>query len=88
MTAALGFLVAAVVFNAGLQALGALAFRGRGRLGALTVGLVLGNRNMALMLVLMAGVVGPDFGLYVAMAQLPIYLLPSLGTPIYRRLGV
>jgi BASS family bile acid:Na+ symporter len=84
----LGFLVAAVVFNAGLQALGALAFRGRGRLGALTVGLVLGNRNMALMLVLMAGAVGPDFGLYVAMAQIPIYLLPSLGAPIYRRLGV
>ncbi|MHA1151351.1 MAG: hypothetical protein ACTSQ7_01575 [Alphaproteobacteria bacterium] len=83
-----GFLVAAVVFNAGLQTLGALAFRGRGRLGALTVGLVLGNRNMALMLVLMAGVVDPDFGLYVAMAQLPIYLLPSLGAPIYRRFGV
>jgi hypothetical protein len=43
---------------------------------------------MALMLVLMAGAVGPDFGLYVAMAQIPIYLLPSLGAPIYRRLGV
>ncbi len=84
----LGILVAAVVFNAGLQALGALAFRRRGRRGALTVGLVLGNRNMALMLVLMAGIAGPDFGLYVAMAQLPIYLLPSLGAPIYRRLGV
>jgi BASS family bile acid:Na+ symporter len=84
----LGFLAAAVIFNAGFQALGALAFRGRGRLGALTAGLVLGNRNMALMLVLMAGAVGPDFGLYVAMAQLPIYLLPILGAPIYRRLGV
>jgi BASS family bile acid:Na+ symporter len=83
-----GFLVAAVVFNAGFQVLGALVFRGRGRLGALTVGLALGNRNMALMLVLMAGTAGPDFGLYVAMAQLPIYLLPSLGAPIYRRLGV
>jgi BASS family bile acid:Na+ symporter len=82
-----GFLVAAVVFNAALQVLGALVFRGRGRLGALTVGLALGNRNMALMLVLMAGAAGPDFGLYVAMAQLPIYLLPSLGAPIYRRLG-
>lgn len=82
----LGFLVAAVVFNAGLQVLGALVFRGRGRLGALTVGLALGNRNMALMLVLIAGAAGPDFGLYVAMAQLPIYLLPAFGTPIYRRL--
>ncbi len=82
----LGYLVAAVVFNAGLQGLGALAFRGRGRLGALTAGLVLGNRNMAL--VLMAGAAGPDFGFYVAMAQLPIYLLPALGAPIYRRLGV
>lgn len=84
----LGFLAAAVIFNAGFQALGAVVFRGRGRLGALTVGLVLGNRNMALMLVLMGSAVGPDFGLYVAMAQLPIYLLPSLGAPIYRRLGV
>ncbi len=84
----LGFLVAAVVFNAGLQVLGALVFRGRGRQGALTVGLALGNRNMALMLVLVAGAAGPDFALYVAMAQLPIYLLPALGAPIYRRLGV
>ena len=84
----LGFLLAAVIFNVGLQGLGALVFRRRGRRGALTAGLALGNRNMALMLVLMAGAAGPDFALYVAMAQLPMYLLPSLGAPIYRRLGV
>lgn len=84
----LGFLAAAVAFNAGFQVLGALVFRARGRHGALSMGLALGNRNMALMLVLMAGIVGRDFGLYVAMAQLPIYLLPALGTPIYRRFGV
>ena len=40
------------------------------------------------LLVLTAGVSGPDVGPYVAMAQLPIYLLPALGAPIYRRLGV
>jgi hypothetical protein len=35
-----------------------------------------------------AGIVGPDFGLYIAMARLPIYLLPAVGVPIYRRVGV
>jgi BASS family bile acid:Na+ symporter len=50
------------------------------------MGLSLGNRNMALMLVLAGGLLGPDLALYVAMAQIPVYLLPLVAKPLYRRL--
>jgi hypothetical protein len=38
------------------------------------------------MLVLTAGIAGPDMWLYVAMAQFPMYILPMLTNPLYRRL--
>ena len=41
---------------------------------------------MALMLVVSGGLFGPDFFLYVAVAQIPIYLLPLLAERIYPRL--
>jgi BASS family bile acid:Na+ symporter len=85
MTVAL-FLAAAVVFNVGFQALGALVYWRRGRRAALSMGLALGNRNMALMLVLAGGLLGPDLALYVAMAQIPVYLLPLVAKPLYGRL--
>ncbi len=50
------------------------------------MGLISGNRNTALILVLTGSFVGPDLGLYVAMAQIPIYLLPLLAKPLYGRL--
>jgi hypothetical protein len=40
-----------------------------------------------LTLVLMAGIVGPNFGLNITSAQLPIHLLPVIGAPIYRPVG-
>ena len=54
--------------------------------GALTMGLASGYRNMAIMLVLTAGMAGPDMWLYVAIAQFPIFIMPMLTNPIYRRL--
>ena len=39
-----------------------------------------------LVLVLTGGLVSPDLGLYVAMAQIPIYLLPLIAKPFYGRL--
>lgn len=81
-----GFTAAAFTLNLVLQAVGATAFFWLGRQGALTVGLASGYRNMAIMLVLTAGMAGPDMWLYVAIAQFPIFVLPVLTNPLYRRL--
>jgi hypothetical protein len=37
---------------------------------------------LTLTLVLMAGIVGPGLGIYIAMARLPVSLLPVIGAPI------
>ena len=80
------FAGAAFVLNFALQALGTAAFLWMGRRQALTMGLASGYRNMAIMLVLTTGIAGPDMWLYVAVAQLPMYILPMLTNPVYRRL--
>jgi len=80
------FAAAAFALNFALQALGTGAFLWMGTRQALTMGLASGYRNMAIMLVLTAGIAGPDMWLYVAMAQLPMYILPVLTAPLYRRL--
>jgi len=80
------FAAAAFALNLALQAVGTGAFLWMGRRRALTMGLASGYRNMAIMLVLTAGIAGPDMWLYVAMAQLPMYILPMLTAPLYRRL--
>lgn len=80
------FLAAAVTFNFSFQALGAALYWRRGRRTALSMGLATGNRNTALVLVLTGGLLSPDLGLYVAMAQIPIYLLPLVAKPLYGRL--
>lgn len=76
----------AFVANPALQALGILAFAWLGRRRALTVGLITGNCNMGLMLAALPP--QSDFGvlLYFAVAQLPIFMLPALLLPVYRRL--
>ena len=40
---------------------------------------------MGMVLVLTGGLLGPDFALYVAMAQIPMYLMPVIVRPIYGR---
>lgn len=79
------FVLAAFAINIVMQAAGALAFLWLGLKAALSVGLTSGYRNMGLMLVLTAGIAGPDMSLFVAMAQLPMYMLPTLMHPLYRR---
>ncbi|MCB1883927.1 MAG: hypothetical protein KDG89_08025 [Geminicoccaceae bacterium] len=79
-------LAAAVLLNAGLQALTALAtLPFVPRRAALTLGLVAGNNNFGLVLAAMGGAAPADLVLFVAVAQLPIYLLPALQAPLYRR---
>ncbi|MEM7222988.1 MAG: hypothetical protein AAF495_08435 [Pseudomonadota bacterium] len=79
------YLGAATVFNGLFQVLGALLFSPLGRHRALGLALCLGNRNMGLVLVLTGGLLGAEFALYVAMAQIPMYLMPAIVKPIYGR---
>lgn len=70
--------------NLGLQVFGATLFWWLGRRSALTVGLVSGNCNMALLLAVLPSSVHPDVPLYFALGQFPIYILPAVLTPVYR----
>jgi bile acid:Na+ symporter, BASS family len=87
--AVLGYAVSAFGVSLALQALSALILGWLGRSSALTLGLVAGNRNMAVVWANLgaAAATSPDLMLYFACAQLPIYLLPAALAPIYRRLG-
>ncbi len=78
--------IAAFVANIVLQALGTLAALRLGMRSALTVGLMTGNCNMGLVLVALADKADFDVIVFFAMAQIPMYMLPALLTPLYRRL--
>ncbi len=80
------FLAATFAAYVGLQCAGAAAFALLGRRAALTVGFSSGNRNMALLLAVLPAGADPDIALYFALGQLPIYILPMVLKPIYRRL--
>jgi len=81
LAVALGFIA-----NVGLQLATAVLFWKRGRPEALTLGFVSGNRNAGIILAVLPASVDPDIRLYFAMAQFPIYVLPALLRPLYRRL--
>ncbi len=82
----LAMLVAAFAANLSLQALGALVFFRLHARKALTVGLVSGNRNLALILAALAGTADLDLLMFFAVGQIPIYVLPALLKPVYERL--
>ncbi len=71
-----------------LQALGWLAFYRFGARIAGSVALVNGLRNMALLLGLLIGQVDASLQLLLVLGQLQLFLLPSVMRPIYRRLGL
>lgn len=76
----------AFALNVGLQALTVAVFSPAiDRASALTLGLCAGNRNMGLMLAVTAGLTHPAFVTYVAMYQIPVFLLPALQKPIVAR---
>ncbi|NBS66538.1 MAG: hypothetical protein EBT33_19735 [Betaproteobacteria bacterium] len=80
--------VVTAVLSLVLQALGWLAFyRFGARIGG-SVALVNGLRNMALLLGLLIGQVDASLQLLLVLGQLQLFLLPSVMRPIYRRLGV
>jgi bile acid:Na+ symporter, BASS family len=80
------FIAAAFVTNLCFQAGTALAFWRLGRRAALSLGLCAGNRNMGIMWGLAGVAGGADLLLMVALAQVPVYLLPVFARFVYRRL--
>ncbi|NNG04500.1 MAG: hypothetical protein HKM95_10425, partial [Inquilinus sp.] len=80
------FLIAATAHNLGFQLLTGWVFRPLGRHSAMSLGLAAGYRNMALVVAVTGGV-APDLLLYLAVAQVPIYVLPFLTRPLIRRLA-
>jgi BASS family bile acid:Na+ symporter len=81
----LGTLAAAFVANLVLQAAGTLAFLRLGLRQALTIGLMTGNSNMGLVLVALAGEAPFDTVMFFALGQIPMYTLPALLMPVYRK---
>ncbi|WP_207483417.1 hypothetical protein [Arenibaculum pallidiluteum] len=79
------YALAAFALNLGMQAVTRLVFRPAGPRLATTLAFLGGNRNAALLLTVLPA--EPALVLYVAAAQFPIYLLPSLLMPLYRRLA-
>ncbi len=82
---ALAAIALAFVFNVLLQAAAWLAFRRCGTVSALTAALVSGNCNMGLVLVALSGHASVEVTAFFALAQLPMYMLPALQKPFYRR---
>ena len=83
--------VAAVFLaNFGLQAVGAAVFWGAaplwrlsGREG-LTAALVMGNRNLAILIAVLGPLASKDVYLMLAAYQFPMYLIPAVAGPAYR----
>lgn len=81
----LGVTVAAFAANVLLQALGTAVFWRLGPRAALTAGLMTGNCNMGLVMVGLGPQADIDLVAFFAMGQLPMYMLPGLLFPVYRR---
>lgn len=82
-----GYVVAVLaitfVANLLLQVAGGLAFKSVGAPIALTVAFACGNRNMGLLLAVLPQTSAADTLLYFAVAQIPIYTLPAILSPMY-----
>jgi predicted Na+-dependent transporter len=71
--------------NLGLQIFGGALFAWGGARHALTLGLCSGNANLGLLLAALADRANAELLVFVAAAQLPIYTLPMVQRPLYRR---
>ncbi|MSP76252.1 MAG: hypothetical protein EXR12_08965 [Rhodospirillaceae bacterium] len=67
-----------------MMALGTLPFLDRRT--ALTAGYCSGGRHNALLMAVLPATADPDIFLFIAAVQFPIYLMPTLLQPLYRRL--
>ena len=81
----LGYTLAAFAVNAGLQIVGAALVWRRDRAQGLVLALVSGNRNMSLMTAAVIDAIGPDVLLYLICTQFPLFGMPLLMRPVFRR---
>lgn len=81
---ALAILAAAFSVSILFHGLSGLVFWRTGERTAISIALTSGSRNLVLMLVIIGDAMGPAFGLYVALGQVPIYLMPALIQSIWR----
>lgn len=81
------YVVAAFLVNLLVQLASAVVFRARGYHDALTVSLVTGGKNAAILLAIVPPPIDPAIVLYVGAAQFPLYILPFMLEPVYRRLS-
>jgi BASS family bile acid:Na+ symporter len=77
--------IAAFSADFGLNVLTTLAFGWMGWRSAASVGLMGGNRNMALYLAVLPSGADPRIALFFALVQIPLFLSPFVLGPIYRR---
>jgi len=59
---------------------------GVGRREALSAGFITGTRNLAIILAVLPASVDPDLPLFFAVGQFPIYIMPIILKPVFRRL--
>jgi BASS family bile acid:Na+ symporter len=78
--------VATFAVNIGLQIFAAAVFWRIGRKAAVTIGLITGNTNVALVLAAVSESASYDLLVYFVVGQFPIYILPLVAVPIYRRI--
>jgi len=57
-----------------------------GRRAALSAGFISGTRNLAIILAVLPASVDPDLPLFFAVGQFPIYIMPMVLKPVFRRL--
>ena len=79
-------LAAAFAANIAMQIFGTVLFLKLGRREALTIGLVTGNTNLGLVMVVLADKASPELIAYFVLGQVPMYFLPVIALPIYRKL--
>jgi BASS family bile acid:Na+ symporter len=78
------WVISAFVANLGMQAMTGLIFAWLGTPRALTLALMSGNRNSAILIAVLAGRVEFDILMFLALTNLPIYILPAALAPLYR----
>lgn len=81
--------VVAIAFAAyiGMLVLGTLVGLIFGWATAATIGFVSANRNVGVILAVLPAAADPDIFLYFAIWQMPMYIMPAVLAPLYRRFG-
>jgi predicted Na+-dependent transporter len=81
------FLAAGLATNFLLQFAGIAAFWAMERRAGMTIALTGGCRNLANLVAVLGPAASPELALFLAVGQFPLYFVPALFGPIYRRLA-